>query len=104
MLVGINTPIRIGNATAMPGDVVLGGSEGVIFIPAHLARKLVDTTELVRLKDEFRAICYQKKTYPLESLYGTEWTEEIERGYEEFVKELDRKGRLTPYQRKMLLK
>jgi regulator of RNase E activity RraA len=32
---GINTPIRIGKATAMPGDVVLGRDGGVIFIPPH---------------------------------------------------------------------
>ncbi len=103
MLMGINTPIRIGRATAMPGDVVLGGSEGIIFIPAHLAQKVVERSELARLKDEFRTICFQENRYPLESIYG-KWTEEIEKGYEEYVKEQDRRGRLTPYQRKMLLK
>jgi regulator of RNase E activity RraA len=36
MLTGINIPIRIGNATVMPGDVVLGDEEGVLFIPPHL--------------------------------------------------------------------
>jgi regulator of RNase E activity RraA len=30
MLTGINIPIRIGNATVMPGDVVLGDEEGLI--------------------------------------------------------------------------
>ena len=32
-LVGINQPTRIGRATCMPGDVVLGRDGGVIFIP-----------------------------------------------------------------------
>ena len=35
-LMGINVPIRIGHVTVMPGDVVLGRREGVIFIPPHL--------------------------------------------------------------------
>ena len=61
MLMGINTPIRIGRATAMPGDVVLGGSEGIIFIPAHLAQKVVDSSELVRLKDEFNTKLFKEK-------------------------------------------
>ena len=36
MLTGVNTPIRIGRTTVMPGDVVLGDRTGVIFIPPHL--------------------------------------------------------------------
>src|SRR5215207_6157134 len=36
-LAEVNGPLRIGDATVMPGDVVLGTREGVSFIPAHLA-------------------------------------------------------------------
>ncbi len=39
MVMGINTPVRIGNTTVMPGDVVLGDRSGVIFIPPHLAEE-----------------------------------------------------------------
>ena len=34
MMTGINIPIRIGNVTVMPGDLVVGDREGVYFIPA----------------------------------------------------------------------
>ena len=34
-LTGINVPCRIGDATCMPGDVVLGTMTGVLFIPPH---------------------------------------------------------------------
>ena len=37
-LAGMNIPIRIGGATVLPGDVVLGTPTGVIFIPPHLAQ------------------------------------------------------------------
>ncbi len=40
-LVGINQPTRIGHATVMPGDVVLARDGAVIFIPPHLAEKVV---------------------------------------------------------------
>ena len=52
-LVGINQPTRIGMATVMPGDAVLGRDGGVIFIPPHLLEKVVKTSEIVRLRDIF---------------------------------------------------
>jgi regulator of RNase E activity RraA len=52
-MIGINTPIRIGKATAMPGDVVLGRDGGVIFIPPQLAEQVVQSSELTRLRDLF---------------------------------------------------
>lgn len=53
MLLGVNCPTRIGQVTVMPGDMVLGRKDGVIFIPAHLAEKVVKTSELIRLRDDF---------------------------------------------------
>jgi hypothetical protein len=38
-LISINAPIRIGHATVMPGDVVLGRDGGVIFVPPQLAER-----------------------------------------------------------------
>lgn len=52
-MIGINTPIRIGRATVMPGDVVLGRDGGVIFIPPQLAEPVVQSSELTRLRDLF---------------------------------------------------
>jgi regulator of RNase E activity RraA len=49
----INGITRIGEATCVPGDVVLGTSTGVIFIPPHLALEVVERSEVIRLKDEF---------------------------------------------------
>ena len=53
MLLGVNCPTRIGQVTVMPGDVVLGRKDGVVFVPAHLAEKVVKTSELIRLRDQF---------------------------------------------------
>lgn len=52
-LLGINIPIRIGKVTVLPGDIVLGTREGVIFIPPHIAEEVVGRSERVRLRDEF---------------------------------------------------
>ncbi len=45
MLTGVNVPIRIGRATVMPGDVVLGDRTGVIFIPPHLVEAVATAAD-----------------------------------------------------------
>ncbi|NQW16317.1 MAG: RraA family protein [Chloroflexi bacterium] len=59
----INGPVRIGEATCMPGDVVLGTYSGVIFIPAHLAEEVVVRSEDIRLKDRFGQQRISEGTY-----------------------------------------
>lgn len=44
-LAGVNVPIRIGQATVMPGDVVLGDRTGLVFIPPHLVEDVVSHVE-----------------------------------------------------------
>ena len=53
ILTGINVPINIGMAVAMPGDVVLGTEGGVIFIPPHLAEYCIDDAEKTHVRDIF---------------------------------------------------
>ncbi len=53
VLMGLNTPVRIGQAIVLPGDLVIGGKIGVLFVPAHLASRVVATAEFVTLKDKF---------------------------------------------------
>ena len=52
-LTGINIPIRIAEATVLPGDIVLGRRGGVIFIPPHFAQQVVEQGEEVALRDRF---------------------------------------------------
>jgi regulator of RNase E activity RraA len=42
MVMGINVPVRIGETTVMPGDVVLGDRTGIVFIPPHLVQGVMD--------------------------------------------------------------
>ncbi len=53
VLMGLNTPIRIGNVMVLPGDLVIAQKEGVLFVPAHLAEQVVSTAEFVIRKDQF---------------------------------------------------
>jgi len=76
-LVGINTPTRIGKATVLPGDVVLGRDGGVIFIPPHLLEKVVKTSEIVRLRDMFGHQRLREQKYTPGQI-DNRWSEEIE--------------------------
>ncbi len=52
-LTAINSPIRIGRAVVLPGDLVLAKTDGVIFIPAILAEAAVSSAEFTTLTDAF---------------------------------------------------
>jgi 4-hydroxy-4-methyl-2-oxoglutarate aldolase len=77
MLMGINCPIRIGGVTVMPGDLVLGKEDGVVFIPAHLAEKVVKTAELVALRDKFGKQRLAEGKYTSGQI-DTRWADDIE--------------------------
>jgi len=51
LVIGINCPIQVGYVTVMPGDVVLGTREGVVFIPPQLVQRVVETSEKTRMQD-----------------------------------------------------
>jgi 4-hydroxy-4-methyl-2-oxoglutarate aldolase len=53
LVIGINCPIQVGYVTVMPGDVVLGTREGVVFIPPQHAQQVVETSEKTRMQDVF---------------------------------------------------
>lgn len=86
MLIGINTPVRIGNTTVMPGDVVLGKSHGIVFIPPHLAQKVVTTSEIVSLRDIFGKLCLKEGKYKPGEIDGP-WTKRIENEFLQWLKE-----------------
>lgn len=80
MLTGINIPIRIGPVTVMPGDVVLAKLDGVIFIPPHLAEKVVKIGELVLLRDRFGHQRLREGKYTPGQI-DARWSDEIERDF-----------------------
>jgi regulator of RNase E activity RraA len=83
-LVGINQPTRIGKATVMPGDVVLGRDGGVIFIPPHLAEKVVTTSEIVRLRDMFGHLRIREKKYTAAQI-DNRWSDDIEKDFSKWL-------------------
>ena len=84
-LVGMSVPCRIGAAIVMPGDVVLGTYEGIIFIPAHLADEVVENSIRTHLREQFSHSRLREGTYT-SSQMDTKWTDEIVADFEEWRK------------------
>ena len=84
MLTGINCPVRIGGATVMPGDVVLGRDDGVVFIPPHLAEQVVKTSELISLRDRFGKQRLAEGKYTPGQI-DTRWSDPIEEDFSRWL-------------------
>ena len=85
-MVSINAPTRIGHATAMPGDVVLGRNGGVLFIPPQLAEQVVKSSESTRLRDTFGHLRLEQKEYTAGQI-DARWTDAIEQDYRSWLKD-----------------
>ena len=85
VLMGLNTPIRIGRAIVLPGDLVISEREGVLFIPAHLAEKVITSCEFVALRDKFGHAMLKSGRYSPGEI-DSQWTDKIK---QDFLKWLD---------------
>jgi regulator of RNase E activity RraA len=95
MLGGINTPIRIGRATVLPGDAVLARKGGVVFIPAHLVEDVVLNAEFIALRDQFGHQQLREGNYTPGQI-DAQWTDEIK---QDFLRWLDENPDKLPMSR-----
>lgn len=81
-LSGINLPIRVGEATVLPGDVVLGTDSGVIFIPPHLATQAAEASEDVAVRDVFGKLRLSQRVYGSAEIDVPTWEPHIEADFQ----------------------
>ncbi|MBU3125492.1 RraA family protein [Sinomicrobium sp. 2019215] len=91
---GLNVPIRMGEAIVLPGDLVIAKQEGVLFIPAHLAEQVVATAEFVALKDVFGFEMVKSKKYTTGEI-DSKWNDKIKDDFIAWLKERPELGRMT---------
>src|ERR1700743_301479 len=61
-LTAINSPVRIGRAVVLPGDLVLAKTDGVLFIPAIMAEAAISSAEFTNLMDDYNFYLNQQGT------------------------------------------
>ncbi|MEZ5402172.1 MAG: dimethylmenaquinone methyltransferase [Bryobacteraceae bacterium] len=87
MVMGINIPVKVGEAVVMPGDVVLGDRTGVIFIPPQLVQQVVERAELTHIHDEWTKKKFLTGDYKASDLYPSPSSPALKKEYEDYVKQ-----------------
>lgn len=87
MVTGINVPVRIGNTTVMPGDVVFGDREGVYFIPPSKVKEIVVEADVTHLHDEWTKKKFDEGKYVSTDIYGTPHDPALIKEYQDYLKE-----------------
>jgi 4-hydroxy-4-methyl-2-oxoglutarate aldolase len=86
MLTGINIPIRIGNVTVMPGDLVVGDREGVYFVPPQFVPEVLDKADETHIHDEWTKKKFAEGKYKSTEIYGSPSDPKLKQEYEEYLK------------------
>ena len=86
MLTGVNIPVRIGNVTVMPGDLVFGDREGVYFVPPALVKEILDNADETHIHDEWTKKKFDEGKYTSSEIYGSPRDPALKKEYEEFLK------------------
>jgi len=86
MLTGINVPVRIGGATVMPGDLVVGDREGVYFIPPQFAKEVLDRADEIHIHDEWTKKKFAEGKYKSSEIYGSPKDPALQKEYAEYLK------------------
>ena len=86
MLTGVNIPVRIGNVTVMPGDLVFGDREGVYFVPPVMVKEILDRADETHIHDEWTKKKFDEGKYKSSEIYGTPRDPELKKEYDEYLK------------------
>jgi len=86
MLTGINVPVRIGDVTVMPGDLVVGDREGLYFIPPQFVQEVMDNADIVHIHDEWTKKKFAEGNYKSSEIYGSPSDPALKKEYEQYLK------------------
>lgn len=86
MLTGINVPVRIGEVTVMPGDLVVGDREGVYFIPPQFVKEVLDRADEIHVHDEWTKKKFDEGKYKSSEIYGSPKDPKLQEEYREYLK------------------
>jgi len=86
MLTGINVPIRIGDTTVMPGDLVVGDREGIYFIPPQLVQEVLDRADEIHVHDEWTKKKFDEGKYKSSEIYPSPKDPKLKEEYQEYLK------------------
>jgi 4-hydroxy-4-methyl-2-oxoglutarate aldolase len=87
MLTGINVPVRIGDVTVMPGDLVVGDREGVYFVPPQFVQEVLDKADETHIHDEWTKRKFAEGKYKSSEIYGSPSDPKLQQEYQQYLKQ-----------------
>jgi 4-hydroxy-4-methyl-2-oxoglutarate aldolase len=87
ILSGVNIPVRIGDAIVLPGDIVLGDRDGILFIPPQLVEEVIESARSQRARDEWVKSKFDLGKYKSGEIYGRPSDPKLAKELEEFIKQ-----------------
>jgi regulator of RNase E activity RraA len=84
-LAAINVPIRVGNVTVMPGDLVMGDKEGVSFIPPQNAEAILNSADRLHIHDEWTRKKFDEGKYKSSEIYSSPKDPALVKEYQEYL-------------------
>jgi regulator of RNase E activity RraA len=94
VLMGLNSPIRIGSVMVLPGDLVIAQREGVLFVPAHMAEQVITTCEFVARKDQFGFEMVKSGRYTTGQI-DSQWQDDIKTEFLKWLGQHPELGAMT---------
>jgi 4-hydroxy-4-methyl-2-oxoglutarate aldolase len=85
-----NVPIRVGQVTVLPGDVVIGDEEGLLFFPPQLAEDAIKAAENQTYNETFKEEMLRSGKYRARDIYPR-LSPEMEKVFDEWKKTHPRK-------------
>lgn len=80
-----NAPVRIGGVSVLPGDVVVGDEEGVLFFPPQIVEEVIKAAELTVHTETFKREMMRSGKYRSRDIYP-KLSSELEKLYQEWTK------------------
>ena len=80
-----NAPIRIGHVSVLPGDVVVGDEEGVLFFPPQITEEVLKSAALTVNTENFKREMMRTGKYRSRDIYP-KLSPELEKRYQEWLK------------------
>lgn len=80
-----NAPIRVGHVSVLPGDVVVGDEEGVLFFPPQITEEVLKSAALTVNTENFKREMMRSGKYRSRDIYP-KLSPELEKRYQEWLK------------------
>lgn len=90
VMTSFNSMTKIGGAVCLPGDVVFGYGGGVIFIPSHMVKEVIEFARKMHVKDIFGFEMIKLGVYTTADIDIDVWPTEMMNRLVAFIKENER--------------